>query len=241
MRPTLALGLLLGGALLATALAGRAALVTLVLIVCVLLLLDVQGLLLRARVPAILPAAAVVGLGAPLAAALGGGPAAFAALVGAGFLLAILVTLTGRRRRAAVSIGATVLAGMLPGLGGGAVIALWDADPGGLLVLLGIVVVAESALAASRRWGAGSREAEAGMALIAVAAAAAVATLILPVATAAGFGALVLLGVLGASALRGALLSPARPLPGMVLAVTVSMALAAPAAVTVLGRAPAGS
>lgn len=241
MSANAVLGLVLGGALVATALVGRAALITLVLVVCVLLLLDFQGALLRARVPAVLPAAAVVGLGAPIATALGGGAAASAAVVVAGLLLAILATLASGRRRAAVSVGATLLAGILPGLGGSAVIALWDTDPRGLLVLAGIVAVGEFAVAASRRWGSGSREAEAGTALVAVALAGGLAALVLPVAVAAGFAALVLLGVLGASALRGALRSARRPLPGMVLAATASLTLVAPAAVAVLGRLPAGA
>lgn len=241
MRATAALGVALGGALLGTALAGRTALVTLVLAVCVLLLLDVQGVLLRAQAPAILPAAAVVGLGAPIAAARGAGAATFAALVVVGLLIAIVATLAAGRRRAAVSLGTTILAGVVPGLGGSAVIALWDRDPLGLLVLLGIVVAGETALWGAKRWGSGSREAEAGTALVAVAAAGALAVLALPVTVAAGFGALVLLGVLGASALRSALLWPGRPLPGMLLAVTASLALAAPAALAVLGQMPPGS
>lgn len=241
MRPTVPLAVVLGGALLATALVGRAALITLVLVVSVLLLLDVQGVLLRARAPAILPASALIGLGGPIAAALGAGGGAIVALVAAGLLVAIVATLGGRRQRATVSVGATILAGLMPGLGSSAVITLWDSDPQGLLVLLGMVAVAEAAVVAAGRWGSGTRESEAALALAAVSVAGGLAALVLPVAVAAGFAALVLLGVLGASALRAALVRPTRPLPGMLLAVTASLALAAPAALTVLGRLPAGS
>lgn len=239
MRPTVALALILGAAGAAAILAGRLAWVGLVLVVCALLLLDVQAVLLRARSPAILPAAAVMGLGAPLAVALAGGAASVAAVTAAGFLAAIMLTLAGRRQRAAASLGATLLAGLVPGLGGSAVIALWDEDPAALLALVGIIAAGEAVIAAARRWGSGSREAEAGAALVAVAVTVAVATLALPLEVAAGLGALALLGVLGASAVRGALLLPRRPVPGVVLGVTASLALAAPAALMVLGRLPA--
>ena len=237
---------------------GRALFVT-VTVAALLVLIDLQALLLRARKPAMLPAAAVLALGIPILPDRGGWEAA-PMVVLAGFVVAIvLVIATERRSGAVTAMAATMLAGLLPGLGGGALMVLVGYGDAAPVLLVGFVAAAELGRAAAGWYAGGAGQASDGPGRDPRAARGA----FVPASHAAlGAGAAVLvaglashflvdhgltgealtlmaavaaLGVLGAATLRQALIGDRRGLVGTALRAAGAVAISAPPALLVVG------
>jgi hypothetical protein len=245
MSPTTVMAVLSAGLLFGAVLAGGGAVLVMALVLAVLVMLDAQALLRRRGLSAILPASALLAVGLPVAA-FRGSAFGMSALVAAALGVAMLTILSGARRRAVHALGATLLAGLLPGLGAAAVVDLGVREPVTLLLLVFVLLAAEGAAALMRYRAAGvggsrasaGREAEVAGALAAVVLCVLVGLWVtaVPPQVAVGVGAFGLLGVMGATSLREALIeSDGSPVPGLVVSATLSVALAAPAVLLLLG------
>lgn len=156
-RPLAVVGL--GVPLLVALMLGPGAFAAVVVVVAALLLVDVSGLLSRVGSRPIVLVALVPGVAMPLAVARDPGsgweamPAWLAATVIGGFALVLLF---GRRSHLTEALGATLLAGLLVGLGGSGLLLLRDLDHGfrwvlGMGLLAGAADAGGAGLSLARR------------------------------------------------------------------------------------------
>lgn len=229
--PRTVLSVAIGVGAAGAVLAGGALGIVAVLVVSVLLLADLQVLMVRAGTPPMLPAAAIVAVGGPL---LADGLAPLMTLTAVALAAAALMLLaTGRRAGATAVLGATLLAGLLPGLGGAAVIAFREEGAAAVAVLLALLAVGHLAQAGVRSWRPGQENAELVGVLGAVGVGTGLAALTPAVSSsvAAVLGALSILGLLGGASLREALPRPPRGPVGAVMDATAPTMLVAPPAI----------
>ncbi len=205
-------------------------------VAAVLLVLDLQGLLRRAQVTPLLPASLLLAVGAPALALTGRWEALPLLVVGAFALAVLLVLVAGRRMGVALTLGVSLLAGLLPGLGAAGLVLLEGEVARGGVALAGLVVAAEAGrLGATRLAG---RPLSPGQVLGGAGALALLAGLgmhfagLLDVRGEAltGLGALAVLGVAAAGTLRGALARRGDVAAGAILLALGAVAVAAPLA-----------
>lgn len=211
---------------LAGLLAGPVAFAVVVLVMALGTLLDLSAVLRRAGASPIVPAALIPGLGLPVRVALGeeAGWESVSEFVAVGFFAAaFLALLFGRRSRVTEGLGATLLSGLVVGVGAGTLLLLRELA-GGFRWTLGLVLlVTAAALSAPLARAIGPAALLPGTAAMAVIAA---LTLAPPfdLAFAAVFAGIALLGVLAAQEWR---LAPA----GLLLAAPLAYLVARTAAV----------
>lgn len=227
----------LGGPVLAVMVVGAA----------LLLAVDLQGLLRRAGVRPLLPAALPLVVGGPWLV-LAEREEALSVLAVAGFALAVLAAfLIGPGKGAAHGLGATLIVGLLPGLGAAGLLLI-ARDAGGVLVLVAAVAGAEAAAAllaprVSRARRASPRAPSLGRVLTASAVGAVVLAVGAHVVSDSGlmgeavaaFAALAVLGTLAARSLRAALGRPDDVVAGVPSVLATAVALVSPVSVVLFG------
>lgn len=141
----------LGVVVLVTLVAGRTPFAVAVVVLALIAAIDASAGLRRVGPAPVLPAVLLLGVGAPVAAAVdpGAGWDVVSTLTAAALLLAVLLLLLfGRRQRVTEALGATMLAGLFVGVGTGGALLLRDL-PDGFRWMLGIGLLVAAADSAS--------------------------------------------------------------------------------------------